>query len=58
MDVWILESVNQSLKTLAYYWTVNVVFTIVMGGLVKQLASEEDAPMQWHTQAGNITTGL
>ena len=29
-----------------------------MGRLVKRLSPEEDYPMQWHTQAGNITTDL
>ena len=27
-----------------------------MGRLVKKLGLEEDAPMKWNTQAGNITT--
>ena len=31
---------------------------IVMISLVKKLSPEEDAPMQWHTQAGNITTNI
>ena len=29
-----------------------------MGRLVEKLSPEKDAPMQCHTQAGNITTGL
>ena len=29
-----------------------------MGRLVKKLAPEEDAPMQWNTQSRNITTYL
>ena len=32
--------------------------TIVMGRLVKKSGLEEDSPMQWHTQAVNITTSL
>ena len=32
--------------------------TIVMVRLVKKLGPEEDYPMQWNTQAGNITTNL
>ena len=32
--------------------------TILMGSLVKILSQEEDNPMQWHMQAGNITTNL
>ena len=32
--------------------------TIVIVRLVKKLDPEEDAPMQWHTQAGNITTNI
>ena len=31
---------------------------IVIGVLVKKLGLEKDAPMQWNTQAGNITTNL
>ena len=31
---------------------------IVMGRLVEKLYPEKDAPMQWHTQAGNITTDI
>ena len=30
--------------------------TIVMGGIVKKLHPEKYSVMQWHTQAGNITT--
>ena len=30
--------------------------TIAMGRLVKKLGLQEDTPMQWNTQAGNITT--
>ena len=33
-------------------------FTLVMGRLVKKLSPEKDAPMQWHTQSGNITANL
>ena len=29
-----------------------------MGGLVKRLGQEKDSPMQWNTQAGNITTNI
>ena len=29
-----------------------------MGRLVRKLHPEKDAVMQWHTQAGNITTNL
>ena len=32
--------------------------TILMGRLVKKLAPDKYAPMQWHAQAGNITTNL
>ena len=32
--------------------------TIVMVILVKTLSPEEYSPMQWHTQAGNITTNI
>ena len=32
--------------------------TIVIGRLVKRKGLEKYAPMQWHTQAGNITTNL
>ena len=32
--------------------------TIVTGRLVDKLYPEKDAPMQWHTQDGNITTDL
>ena len=32
--------------------------TIVMGRLVKQLGLEKYAPMQWNTQAINITTNI
>ena len=32
--------------------------TVIMGTLVRELAPEEDAPMQRHTQAGNITINL
>ena len=32
--------------------------TIVMVRLVKILGLEGDAPMQWNTQAGNITTNI
>ena len=32
--------------------------TIVMGRLVKKSGLEENSPMQWHTQAVNITTNL
>ena len=31
---------------------------IVMISLVKKLSPEEDAPMKWHMQAGNINTNL
>ena len=31
---------------------------VVMGRLVKKLAPEKYSLMQWHTQAGNITTNL
>ena len=30
--------------------------TVVMGRLVNKLGLKEDTPMQWNTQAGNITT--
>ena len=29
-----------------------------MGRLVTKLFPDKDAPIQWHTQAGNITTNL
>ena len=32
--------------------------TIVMWRLVKKICSKNDSMMQWHTQAGNITTNL
>ena len=32
--------------------------TIEVGRLVKKLSPEEDAPMKWHMQAGNINTNL
>ena len=32
--------------------------TILMGRLVKKLGLEEDTPMQWNTQAVNITTNI
>ena len=32
--------------------------SIVTGRLVEKLYPEKDAPMQWKTQAGNITTDL
>ena len=32
--------------------------TIVMGMPVEKLPLKKDDPMQWHTQAGNITTNL
>ena len=32
--------------------------TILMGRLVKKLGLEGDAPIQWNTQAGNITTNI
>ena len=32
--------------------------TIAMRRLVEKLSLEKDALMQWHTQAGNITTNL
>ena len=32
--------------------------TIVMGIMVKKLGLEEDTPMQWNTQAGNVTNNL
>ena len=32
--------------------------TIVMGRLVKKLNLDKNAVIQWHTQAGNITTNL
>ena len=31
---------------------------IVMGSLVGKMHPEKYAPMQWHTQAGNVTTNL
>ena len=31
---------------------------ILMGSLIEKLCTEKDAPMQWNTQAGNITTNL
>ena len=31
---------------------------ILMGRMVKKLGPEENSPMQWNTQAGNITTDL
>ena len=32
--------------------------TILMGRLVNKLYPEKDAVIQWHTQAGNITTNM
>ena len=32
--------------------------TIVMVRLVEKLSAEKDAPMQWNTKAGNITTNI
>ena len=32
--------------------------TIVMGRIVGKLYPDVDAPMQWNTQTGNITTNL
>ena len=32
--------------------------TVLMGRLVTRLFPEKDAPMQWYTQAGNITTNI
>ena len=32
--------------------------TIVMGNMVEKPSTEKDALMQWHTQAGNITTNI
>ena len=32
--------------------------TIVMGRIIEKLCPENDAPMQWNTQAVNITTNL
>ena len=32
--------------------------TIVMRGIIKKLKIIEETVMQWHTQAGNITTNL
>ena len=32
--------------------------TIIMGSIVEKLYPEKDAVIQWHTQAGNITTNL
>ena len=31
---------------------------IVMGRLIKKLCPEKDSPMQWNTQAVNITTNI
>ena len=33
-------------------------YVIVMGGVIEKLCPEKDYPMQWNTQAGNITTNL
>ena len=33
-------------------------YTIVVGRLVGKLHSDKDAVMQWHMQAGNITTNI
>ena len=33
-------------------------YTVVMGGVVEKLCPEKDAPMQWNTQAENITANL
>ena len=33
-------------------------YTIVMVRLVTKLFTEKDSPMQWYTQAGNVTTNL
>ena len=33
-------------------------YTIIMLRLVKILGLEQDSPMQWNTQVGNITTNL
>ena len=32
--------------------------TIVMGSRVEKLYTEKDDVIQWHTQAGNITTNM
>ena len=31
---------------------------ILMGRLVEKMSTEKDNQMQWHTQAGNSTTGI
>ena len=33
-------------------------YTIVMGRIIEKLSPEKDTPMQWNTQAGNITTNI
>ena len=34
------------------------VSTLVIGSLVEKICLEQDDVMQWHTQAGNITTSI
>ena len=52
------RKVNVKFKNFRILMNSGFSSTIVMGRLVEKLHPEKDAEMQWHTQAGNITTNL
>ena len=56
MNVWILEKGKSMANKLQILLDSGYSSIIVMGRLVENLKIEKYAVMQWHTQAGNITT--
>ena len=58
MDIRILERVNQDLNFFLILLDSGCSSTITMRRIIEKRYPEKYAPMQWNTQAVNITTNL